>query len=115
MKSSSPARYSVCIPGKPFRTSTYGCDYTKQNVVAFEDRVRVECSEDVFFGGDTSRAFRSRVLVNPTWGTLFRVFKSQIKKTRDYHHIYLEGASYVRREVDKDGVSYGVVYLHAGS
>lgn len=108
------AIYSVYIEGKPY-TSRDGLEYTKRSVVAFEDRVRVVAYADDFFGGDESRAYRSRIMVNPTWGQLFRVFKAQMRKTRDYHHAFLEGAHIVRREVDKDGVSYAVVELLTGS
>jgi hypothetical protein len=115
------ADYVVHIKGTPTVRKYYsggGGDYyevTKQSVVAFEGRVRVVGYADGFFGGDESREYRSRILVNPTWGTLFRVFKSQMRKTKDYHHSFLEGARIVRREVDKDGVSYGVVELSLGS
>jgi len=108
------AVYSVYVPGTPAFTRNE-CKYTKQNVVAFHDRVVVVAGADGFFGGSESRSYRSRILTNPTWGTLFRVFKSQIKKTRDSHHCFFEGAQIVRREVDKDGVSYAIVILHAGS
>ncbi len=108
------AIYSVYIKGQPsYRRRDL--EYTKRSVVAFHDRVRVEASADEFFGGDDSRSYRSRIMVNPTWGQLFQVFKSQMKRTRDYHHAFLEGASVVRREVDRDGVSYAVVQLYAGS
>lgn len=108
------AVYSVHVPGTPTITRNE-CEYTKQNVVAFHDRVVVVAGADGFFGGSESRSFRSRALTNPTWGTLFRVFKSQIRKTRDTHHCFFEGARIVRREVDKDGVSYAVVELLSGS
>ena len=108
------ATYSVYIKGKPF-IRRGDIEYTKQSVVAFEDRVRVVAYADEFFGGDESRSYRSRIMVNPTWGQLFRVFKAQMRKTRDYHHSFLEGARVVRREVDKDGSSYAVVELMAGS
>lgn len=91
--------YSVHVKGTPTVVRN-DIEYTKQNVVAFEGRVRVVAYRDDFFGGDESRAYRSRVLENPTWGTLFRVFKSQVKATRDYHHAFLEGARVVRREGD---------------
>jgi hypothetical protein len=91
--------YSVHIQGTP-TVERNGIEYTKQNVVAFEGKVRVVAHADDFFGGDESRAFRSRVLENPTWGSLFRVFKSQIKRTRDFHHVFLEGADLVRMEGD---------------
>lgn len=106
--------YSVHVPGTPTITRNE-CEYTKQNVIAFHDRIRVEAEEDGFFGGAESRPYRSRILVNPTWGTLLRIARSQQKKTQDYHHSFLEGAMIVRREVDKDGVSYGVVNLILGS
>lgn len=108
------AIYSVHIKGTPSITRD-GIQYTKQNVVAFNDRVRVVGYADDFFGGKESKPYRSKIMTNPTWGQLFRVFKSQMKKTRDYHHAFLEGARIVRREVDKDGVSYAVVELLLGS
>lgn len=108
------AIYSVHIKGTPTVTRN-GIEYTKQNVVAFHDRVRVVGYPDDFFGGDESKGYRSRLLVNPTWGQLLRCLESQIGRTRDYHHCFLEGARIVRREVDKDGVSYGIVELILGS
>lgn len=89
------AFYSVHIQGTP-TVKKNGIEYTKQNVLAFEGKVRVVA--DDFFGG--RRAFRSRVLKNPTWGSLFRVFKTQIKRTQDFHHVFLEGAHVIRKEGD---------------
>lgn len=108
------AIYSVYVEGQPF-IERDGCRYTKQNVVAFHDRVRVVGYPDEFFGGDRSRAYRSRIMVNPTWKALLGCLSAQMRKTRDYHHQFLEGARIVRREVDKDGVSYAVVELITGS
>ena len=87
----------------------------KQKDVAFRDRVRVVGPRDEFFGGELSEEYRSRIMVNPTWGQLLRCLTSQMEKTGDVHHCFLEGASIVRREVDKDGVSYAVVELITGS
>jgi hypothetical protein len=87
----------------------------KQKDVAFRDRVRVVGPRDEFWGGELSKEYRSRIMVNPTWGQLLRCLTSQMKKTRDFHHCFLEDASIVRREVDKDGVSYAVVRLETGS
>jgi hypothetical protein len=108
------AIYSVHIKGTPTVVRN-GLEYTKQNVVAFRDRVRVVGYADEFFGGDESRAYRSRIMVNPTWGTLLRCLSAQMRKTRDEHHCFLEGARIVRREVDSNGVSYAVVELSTGS
>jgi hypothetical protein len=109
-----PAIYSVHVKGQPFVRKD-GIEYTKRNVVAFNDRVVVVAGADDFFGGGRSRSFRSKMLVNPTWARLFGVFKQQMRRTRDYHHAFLEGARIVRREVDRDGVSYAVVELLTGS
>ena len=108
------ARYSGHIKGTPTVTryvGGYPFKYTKQSVIAFHDRVKVVAYKNEFFGGDESKGFKSRMLVNPTWGKLFRVFRNQMRKTQDFHHQFLEGARIVRREVDKDGVSYGIVEL----
>lgn len=93
------AFYSVHIKDTP-SVMKNGIEYTKQNVLAFEGKVRVVAHADDFFGGEESRGFRSRVLLNPTWGSLFRVLKSQMKRTRDYHHSFLEGARVVGMEGD---------------
>lgn len=108
------AIYSVHIKGTPTVVRD-GLEYTKQNVVAFHDRVRVVGYADDFFGGDESKGYCSKILVNPTWRTLLGCLRSQMKRTRDYHHCFLEGARIVRRAVDKDGVSYAVVELLTGS
>ena len=108
------AIYSVNVMDQP-SVMRNGSRYTKRNVVAFHDRVRVVGHRDDYFGGEESRSYRSRIMVNPTWGQLFRVFQSQMKTTRDYHHAFLEGARIVRREVDTEGVSYAVVELLTGS
>lgn len=108
------AIYSVHIKGTPTVTRN-GIEYTKQNVVAFHDRVKVIGYRDDFFGGDESKGYRSRMLVNPTWKTLLGCLEAQMRRTKDYHHCFLEGARIVRREVDKDGVSYGIVELLTGS
>lgn len=91
--------YSVHVKGTPTVVKNE-IEYTKRNVVAFQGKVRVVAHRDEFFGGDESRSFKSRVLESPTWGSLFRVFKSQIKATRDYHHAFLEGARVVRQDGD---------------
>lgn len=108
------AIYSVYVKGQPF-VEKNGIRYTKQNVVAFQDRVRVVGYADDFFGGDESKGYRSKILTNPTWKQLLGCLTSQMKKTRDYHHQFLEGAQIIRREVDKDGISYAVVELITGS
>ena len=110
--------YSVHIKGTPTYKKylgDYPVEYTKQSVIAFHDRVRVVAYRDDFFGGEESKGYRSKILVNPTWGQLFRAFKTQMKRTKDYHHCFLEGARIVRREVDSDGVSYAIVELLTGS
>lgn len=44
----------------------------------------------------TSRAFESEWMDEPTWLDLCAVLHSQMKHTRDFHHIFLEGVTQVR-------------------
>lgn len=87
-------RYSV--PGvKNSNTALHDrdidCWYMKQNVVAFTGLCQVRAERDVFFGGEESQPYRSRVLLNPTWRQLFNVAKKQQQATKDWHHDFLEG------------------------
>jgi hypothetical protein len=108
------AEYSVHIKGTP-TTKKNDCEYTKQNVVAFTGKVVVVAYADDFFGGDESKNFRSRVLTNPTWGSLFRVFKSQMKATKDQHHCFLEGARVICTKKNTKGEMYREIELVLGS
>jgi hypothetical protein len=108
------AEYSVNIKGTP-TVKKNDIEYTKQNVVAFFGRVVVVAYADDHFGGDESKNFRSRMLTNPTWGSLFRVFKSQMKATKDQHHCYLEGAHVIGTKQDAKGEEYQLIELVLGS
>lgn len=87
-------RYSVSGI-KDSDTSVYDrdidCWYMKQNVVAFTGLCQVRAERDVFFGGEESQPYRSRVLLNPTWRQLFNVAKKQQQATKDWHHDFFEG------------------------
>lgn len=90
--------YSVHVKGTPTRTDKYGMEWTKQNVVAFRGPCQCERLSDEVgvpsYVGD--------VLVDPTWGDLFREAKRAAKVTQDRHHIYFEGAHVV--STSRDGV-----------
>lgn len=64
----------------------------KRNVVAFEGRYKVYVPATDFFGGEDSRPYVSKVLVNPTWGVLYNCAKRSMKCTNDAHHVFFEGA-----------------------
>lgn len=68
-----------------------GCWYMKQSIVAFRGLCQVRAERDEFFGGDQSRPYRSKVLLNPTWRQLFAIAKKQQQATKDLHHDFFEG------------------------
>lgn len=59
--------------------------------IAVEGKVILVALKDTFFGGEGSAEYRSRVLTNPTWATVFAEFKRAIAVTKDQHHMFLEG------------------------
>lgn len=63
----------------------------KQTVVAFEGLCQVREEADNFFGGEDSKPFKSKIMLNPTWRQLFNVAKQQQQVTRDWHHDFFEG------------------------
>ena len=68
-----------------------GCWYMKQNVVAFKGLCQVRADRDTYFGGEESRPYKSRVLLDPTWRQLFLLAKKQQQATKDMHHDFFEG------------------------
>jgi len=46
---------------------------------------------DDFWGGAKSKDFRSEVIENPTYRQLLGAAQRSQKKTRDYHHSFIEG------------------------
>ena len=71
---------------------------------------RVEADADEFFGGKESRPYRSKVMASPTWGDLMKCAGAQKRKTRDEHHVFVEGVEFLR----KDG-NVTVIRLALGS
>lgn len=87
-------RYSVSTTkdfDKAILDPQIGCWYMKQNITAFQGLCQVRADRDTFFGGEQSRDFRSKILLNPTWRQLFAIAKQQQKATNDFHHDFFEG------------------------
>lgn len=86
-------RYSVST--KDFDRGVFdpqvGCWWMRQNIVAFQGLCQIRAEANPFFGGEDSRPFRSRVLLNPTWRQLMAVAKKQQEVTGDEHHDFFEG------------------------
>lgn len=66
--------------------------------VAVRGLVRVEAEADEFFGGPRSQPYKSRPMKNPTWRRLMKCAEAQRKKTRDDHHVFLEGVESAGRD-----------------
>jgi len=69
---------------------------------------------DDFWGGEASKPYRSKVIVDPTFQSLYSAACTAQKKTGDRHHAFIEGAFFKRVEVI-DGVNVTVLELSLGS
>jgi hypothetical protein len=116
--------YSVSPPkGTPMQdyyTDKLDIRSMKQKVVAFKGRYVVVAEADEFWGGKESKQYQSRVLVDPTWGQLFKCAKAAQKKTNDLHHSFFEGAGVrkiagVPKTMEIRGETVTVLELHLGS
>ena len=63
----------------------------KQNIVAYKGKCRFQAEGENYFCQEDSRTYVSRVLTNPTWGTLFKHAKKAQQVTKDFHHDFFEG------------------------
>ena len=90
-------------------TMVYSAEHPLDDV-ALPGRVRVEAEADEFWGGAESRPYRSRTMLNPTWGRLMKCAEAQAKKTLDEQHVFLEDFEIVR--IDGD---VSVIRLFLGS
>ena len=63
--------------------------------VAFRGAAIVVADANPDWGGEKSEPFQSELLKDPTWLDLCEVLEQQTKKTRDVHHVFLEGVEKV--------------------
>lgn len=63
----------------------------KKSAIAYEGKCRLKAEANDYFGGEDSQTYLSRVLVNPTYATLFKHAKKSQEYTKDYHHDFFEG------------------------
>jgi len=73
--------------------------------VAVDGQVRFVMDADSFYGGSTSKAYRSAVVESPTWLQVCCMAEAMIYKTRDTHHVFLEGIDKCKLQPDE-----GVIY-----
>ena len=59
--------------------------------VAVEGKVVLIGEKDDFYGGEESKSYVSEVLENPTWLQVTVCANAMIRRTRDLHHVFLEG------------------------
>lgn len=114
-------RYSVSTTtdfDKAILDPEVGCWWLKQNVTAFQGLCQVRADRDQFFGGEDSRDFRSKVLLNPTWRQLFAIAKKQQQATRDFHHDFFEGfreTGKVDYNIHPNHLPVAIIQLQLGS
>lgn len=68
-----------------------GCWWMRQNIVAYRGLCQVRADATEFYGGEESKPFSSKVLLNPTWRQLFAIARKQQQATGDLHHDFFEG------------------------
>lgn len=66
-------------------------DIEKLTKPAIKGKCRIVADGDDYFGG--GKDYCSKVLTNPTWTDLLDCMEEQIKTTKDYHHVFLEGVT----------------------
>lgn len=103
------------VPSKYWRKDEMDCHYYKltapvhvrlkdiNNVMRLQPvygKVRFIASGDSFWGGDSARDFRSKVVENPTYKALLGAAQSSQKVTRDYHHSFVESVTFKGYEGD---------------
>lgn len=71
--------------------------------------------KDDFWGGETSKPYRSKVVENPTYRSLFNAAKASMKATGDTHHMFIEGVYLKGRETLPDGREALVLEMSFGS
>lgn len=116
--------YSVGVPkGTPrehYTISKHDISTMKQSVVAFVGEYIVVAERDEFYGGEKSKRYQSKLMVDPTWGTLFRCAKAAQQRTLDLHHAFFEGAytptmNGKQRTVVVNGREIPILHLSLGS
>lgn len=68
--------------------------------IAAKGKVVLVQEADEFWGGPSSKPYRSPVLENPTWLQVAVCANEMIETTRDGHHVFLEGLYKGKREGD---------------
>lgn len=68
---------------------------------AIKGRCRFVAEADGYF---RAKDFCSEVLVNPTWADLLDVLNEQMKATRDYNHVFMEGIMKRRKKTHAGSV-----------
>ena len=53
--------------------------------------------------GDNGPVYSSSAILNPTNWDMFRMFCQALEKSKDHHHVFLEGVQY--QHTDADGVA----------
>jgi len=88
--------------------STYESDEDDEPInnldqIAVEGKCVLVGFRDEFWGGEGSRSYRSPVLENPTWLQVCVYANRMIRRTRDLHHVFLEGLER-KKKLTKEGI-----------
>lgn len=87
----------------------------KRSAIAYKGKCRVHVEASQYFGGEDSQSYLSRVIKNPTWGTLYKHAKKSMDVTKDTHHIFFEDFWLYTVEPDPKHGEVGILRLSLGS
>jgi hypothetical protein len=82
----------------PTQYASYSCDEEPEEI-AFLGKCMIYSNKDDFFGN--GKRYVSKLLINPTFGEIFKLSDDYIQITEDYHHCFFEGIQ-VNKEICKD-------------
>lgn len=72
----------------------------KRNAVAYKGKCRFQAESSDYFSQEGGKTYVSRVLTNPTYGTLFKHATKAQQVTKDFHHEFFEGVWVQNKQED---------------
>lgn len=82
-----------------YKSDAEDCPIDNLDQVAVQGRCVLVAAADDYWGGSRSKPYRSPVLENPTWLQVCVCANAMIRRTRDQHHVFLEGLVKLKKPI----------------
>lgn len=96
-----------------YKSNKDDCPIDNLDEIAVSGKVKFVEQGDDFYGN--GKGYTSKILVNPTWLDICVVANEMILKTKDMHHIYLEGVIATEKTLFQDNDKVKIVRFCMGS